>query len=126
MQTIEVSPGAAIWKCTLSKRVKLRKPRNRFDEMVGRCSLATIKTLVGKLTTEELDNGVDVEEFVMQVWEHATANSDEYMDADVIMHIEINYEFGGVITIYADGPDVQEFKRDTECHPIGLTGCWVN
>lgn len=126
MQTIEVSPGAAIWKCTLSKQVKVRQPKNRFDAMVKRCSHATIKTIVGKLTADELEQGVDVEAFVAQVWEHATANSDEYMDADVIMHIEINYEFGGTITIYADGPEVQEFSRDTECHPIGLTGCWVN
>lgn len=126
MQTIEVSPGAAIWKCTLSKRVKVRQPRDRFDAMVKRCSLATIKTVVGKLTAEELDNGVDVDEFVAQVWEHATANADENMDDDVLMSIEIEYEFGGVITIYADGSEVQEFTPMSEFYPVGLTGRWVN
>ncbi len=126
MQTIEVSPGAAIWKCTLSKQVKVRQPKNRFDAMVKKCSHATVKTIVGELTADELEQGVDVDEFVAQVWEHATANSDENMDDDVIMHIEINYEFGGVIDIAADGQDVSEFTRRSEFYPVGLTGRWVN
>jgi len=62
----------------------------------------------------------------MQVWEHATANADEYMDSDVVMNIEINYEFGGVIDIAADGQDVSEFTRRSEFYPVGLTGRWVN
>jgi len=126
MQTIEVSPGAAIWKCTLSKRVKVRQPKDQFDAMVKRSSLATIKTLVGKLTADELDTGVDVDEFVAEVWEHATANADEYMDDDVLMSIKVEYEFGGAITIYADGPDVQEVTPMSEFYPDGLTGRWVN
>ena len=126
MQTIEVSTGAAIWKCTLSKQVKVRQPKDQFDAMVKRSSLATIKTIVGKLTADELETGVDVDKFVAQVWEHATANADEYMDSDVIMNIEIEYEFGGVIDIAADGPDVESFTRRSDFYPVGLTGCWVN
>lgn len=98
----------------MSKRVKVRQPRDRFDAMVNRCSLATIKTVVGKLTAEELDNGVDVDEFVGrgQVWEHATANADENMDDDVLMSIEIEYEFG------ASSPSmlmVRKFRNSLPC-----------
>ncbi len=124
MRVIESTGRGAAWVAEVWHRVNVEYPRNREEELVPRCDQLTIETMCGLITNDELDQGVDLEDFL-----DVLALG---MPADCDVDLQLMLPRREVIKIFAyveEGLaeiDFVDWGLSSSGQPVGLVGRWVD
>lgn len=122
MRVIESTGRGAAWVAEVWQRVNVEHPRDREEELVPRCDRLTIKTMCGMITRDELDNGVDLDEFVDGLALRMPR------DCDVDIRLILPDSDPIVITTYVDDgqAEIDGVIWASNDQPVGLVGRWVD
>lgn len=81
----------------------------------------THRTVIGHISVDELDDGVDVEEFVARIWDSLECHG----------FLKMTVSLAGVDVVFIEsccdinGPEVQSLTYNTESCPAGFIGPWI-
>ena len=81
----------------------------------------TFRTVIGDLSVEELDDGVDVDEFVARIWDKLQCHG----------FMKMTLSLAGIDVVFIEsccdlnGPEVQSMTYNSESCPAGLIGPWI-
>lgn len=121
MQTIRSEAGSAAWFCQVTRNVNVLPARTELERFVPRSEKKTIQAMIGEIPIEDLDRGVDVDEFVQRVWARLGCNGDMsltlVMPDQLVVKIESTCDLNA-IEIHGVGYDYHRF-------PAGLCGRWI-
>lgn len=81
----------------------------------------TFRTVIGDLSVDELDDGVDVDAFVARIWDKLECHG----------FMKMTLSLAGIDVVFIEsccdvnGPEVQSMTYNSESCPAGLIGPWI-